>query len=155
GPRLFSAGPFVNKRGTTRYRWRNSLWLDGPGDADAIARKLVGLGARCMKLYEGLTVEDIAALERAAAEHGLVTLGHVPTPLGLEEAKLTDAQHFFGVAPPASLPRDHVLDRLCAWHAVDDARIDVIVRAAAEDRLANTPTLVVTERLVAAGPTGV
>jgi hypothetical protein len=155
GPRLFCAGPFVNKRGTLRYRWSNSLWVDGPGDADAIARALVARGARCMKLYEGLTVEDIAALERAAAEHGLVTLGHVPTELGLEEAKLADAQHFFGVAPPASLPRDHVLDRLSSWHAVDDARIAVIVRASVEGRLANTPTLVVTERQFAAGATGV
>jgi hypothetical protein len=154
GPRLFCAGPFINKRGTLRYRWKNSLWVDGPGDADSIARALVGLGARCMKLYEGLTVEDIAALERAAAEHGLNTLGHVPTQLGLEEAKLADAQHFFGVAPPASLPRDHVLDRLCAWGAVDSARLDVIVRASVEGRLANTPTLVVNERLLAAGPTG-
>jgi imidazolonepropionase-like amidohydrolase len=154
GPRLFCAGPFINKRGTERYRWSNSLWVDGPGDADRIARTLVGLGARCMKLYEGLTVEDIAALERAATEHGLVTLGHVPTQLGLEEARLADAQHFFGVAPPASLPRDHVLDRLSAWHAVDDARIDVIVRAAVEGGLANTPTLVVTERQFAAGLTG-
>jgi hypothetical protein len=32
--------------------------------------------------------------------------------------------------------------------------MDVVVRAAVEGRLANTPTLVVTERLVAAGPTG-
>jgi hypothetical protein len=154
GPRLFSAGPFINKRGTLRYRWKNSLWLDTPADADAIARALVARGSQCMKLYEGLTVEDIAALERAAAEHGLVTLGHVPTPLGLEEAKLADAQHFFGVAPPASLPRDHVLDRLSSWHAVDDARLDVIVHASADGGLANTPTMVVTDRLLAAGPTG-
>jgi hypothetical protein len=107
-----------------------------------------------MKIYEGLTAREIAALERAAAEHGLTTLGHVPTRLGFEEARLSDAQHFFGVPPPASLPRDHVLDRTCHWEAVDDARMDVIVRAAVEGRLANTPTLVVAERLLAAGPTG-
>jgi hypothetical protein len=130
------------------------LFLDRPGDADTIARSLVERGARCMKIYEDLTVEDIAALERAAAEHGLITLGHVPTKLGFEEARLADAQHFFGVPPPASLPRDHVLDRTSWWEAVDDARMDVVVRAAVEGRLANTPTLVVNERLLAAGPTG-
>src|SRR5262249_15198477 len=62
--------------------------------------------------------------------------------------------HFFGVPPPASLPRNHVLDRTMCWEAVDDARMEVVVRAAVENRLANTPTLVATERLVAAGPTG-
>jgi hypothetical protein len=78
----------------------------------------------------------------------------VPTQLAYEEARLADAQHFFGVPPPASLERDHVLDRAMCWEAVDDARMDVVVRAAVEGRLANTPTLVATERLVAAGPTG-
>jgi len=153
GPRIFAAGPFVNKR-TSRPRWSNNLFLDGPDDAVAIARTLVQRGHRCMKIYEDLTVEDIAALERAAAEHGLVTLGHVPTQLAYEDARLADAQHFFGVPPPASLPRNHVLDRTMCWEAVDDKRMDVIVRAAVAGRLANTPTLVATERLVAAGPTG-
>jgi hypothetical protein len=151
GPRVFGAGPFVNKGAA---RWKNTLELHDAGDADAIARALVARGARCMKLYENLSVPEIAALERAAANHGLVTLGHVPTHLGFEEAPLADAQHFFGVPPPASLARDHVLDRTMTWDAVDDRRMDAIVRAAVEGGRANTPTLVVTERLVAAGPTG-
>jgi cytosine/adenosine deaminase-related metal-dependent hydrolase len=151
GPRSFAAGPFVNKGPT---RWTNTLQIRSPGDAQGIARELLRRGARCMKIYENLSVEDIAALERAAAEHGLMTLGHVPTKLGIEEARLADAQHFFGVAPPASLPRDHVLDRLCWWERVDDKRMEVVVRSAVEGRLANTPTLVVVERLLAAGPEG-
>jgi len=151
GPRSFPAGPFLVKGKT---RWKNIKQVTGPGDADRIARELAGQGMRCMKLYENLTVDEIAALERAASNHGLITLGHVPTPLGIEEAKLADAQHFFGVAPPVSLPRDHVLDRLIFWDAVDDKRIDTVVRSAVENGLANTPTLVVTDRLLAAGPTG-
>jgi hypothetical protein len=151
GPRTFAAGPFIIKGST---RWSNVLIVNEPGDADRIARTLVARGAKCMKLYENLTVDEIAALERAASEHGLVTLGHVPTRLGFEEALLADAQHFFGIAPPASLPRDHVLDRLSCWGAVDDQRMDLIVRTAVEKRRANTPTLVVNERLLAAGSDG-
>jgi hypothetical protein len=151
GPRSFAAGPFVNKRPA---RWRNSLNVETPSDAEQIARELLRRGARCMKLYENLTVDEIAALERTAAAHGLCTLGHVPTKLGIEDARLADAQHFFGVPPPASLPRDHVLDRLICWEAVDERRMDAVVRAVVEGRLANTPTLVVTERLLAAGATG-
>jgi len=151
GPRSFAAGPFINKGST---RWTNTLHVDSPVDAERIARELVRRGARCMKLYENLTVDEIAALERAAAEHGLVSLGHVPTKLGIEEARLKDAQHFFGVAPPASLPRDHVLDRLSWYEAVDAKRMVVVVRSAVENGLANTPTLVVTERLLTAGPEG-
>ncbi|MBV8031584.1 MAG: amidohydrolase family protein [Betaproteobacteria bacterium] len=151
GPRSFPAGPFIVKGET---RWTNVIQVNEPADAEGVARELVRRGMKCMKIYENLTVEEIAALERAASQHGLNTLGHVPTRLGIEEAKLRDAQHFFGVAPPASLPRDHVLDRLVFWDAVDEKRIDTVVRSAVEGGLANTPTLVVAERLLAAGATG-
>jgi imidazolonepropionase-like amidohydrolase len=151
GPRLFSSGPFITK---PPVRWINSLIVDGPEDAARIVSELQRQGMQCMKLYENLTVEEIAALERAAREAGLVTLGHVPTQLGLEEAPLADAQHFLGVPPPRSLPRDHVLDRVSHWVAVDPPRIDAIVRACVDGRRANTPTLVLTERLLAAGSTG-
>lgn len=47
-----------------------------------------------------------------------------------------------------------MLDRLIYWDAVDARRIDTVVRSAVEGGLANTPTLVVTERLLAAGAQG-
>ena len=47
-----------------------------------------------------------------------------------------------------------MLDRLSFWDAVDDKRLDVVVRSAVENRRANTPTLVVGERLHAAGSDG-
>lgn len=150
GPRLFAAGPFVTRG---RPRWRNSVRVDRAPSADAVAAALRAGGAACMKLYENLAPDDIVALERAARDHGLVTLGHVPTPLGFEDAPLADAQHFFGVPPPASLPRDHVLDRMARWGAVDERRLDTVERAAVERQRANTPTLVSAARLAAAtGP---
>jgi hypothetical protein len=151
GPRVFSAGPFVT-RGPAR--WTNSLFVNSPDDADTIAVELRRRGMACMKLYENLRRDEILALERAARTHGLLTLGHVPTHLGFEDAPLADAQHFFGVPPPGSLPRDHVLDRNSHWDAVDDARMDVIVRAAVEGRRANTPTAIAVERLLLAGDGG-
>jgi hypothetical protein len=146
GPRILPSGPFVT-RGAPR--WPNSIVVtDGVGH---VAAEIRASGARCMKLYENLEVADIGALERDAAREGLLTLGHVPTRLGIEEAPLADAQHLFGVPPPASLPRDHVADRTLHWECVDDKRIDVVVRAMADTQRANTPTLVVTDRLVARG----
>src|SRR5262249_21623491 len=56
--------------------------------------------------------------------------------------------------PPSSLPRDDVLDRTAHYEAVDERRLDDVVRAAAERRIANTPTLVLTERLCNSGPDG-
>lgn len=46
--------------------------------------------------------------------------GHVPTRLAYEDALVPDVQHFFGVPPPASLARDHVIDRAADWQEVDD-----------------------------------
>lgn len=151
GPRIAAAMAFI---GRGRPRWPNTVTLHSPDDAPAIARQLRQSGADCMKLYENLEPADIAALERAATEQGLTTLGHVPSRLGIEEAGLRDAQHFFGVAPPGSLLRDHVLDRTAYYAAVGAIRLEEVVRCSVEQSIANTPTLVLTDRLVGAGADG-
>jgi hypothetical protein len=137
GPRIIESGPFVT-RGVPR--WPNSIVLGD--DLAGIAAGIRASGARCVKLYEYLTVPDITELERQAAEHGLLTLGHVPVTLGIDEAPLRDAQHFFGVPPPGSLPREHIIERMLHWDAVDDARMDAVIRSMCATGRANTPTLV-------------
>jgi Amidohydrolase family len=146
GPRIFSCGPFVV--GAEPVRWRNSIVMHDPREADAIAARLKAEGHMCLKAYEDLTVEQIAALRTAAKRYGLQMPGHVPTKLAYEEALVPDVQHFFGVPPPASLVRDRVVDRTADWQAVDDARLDVIVQTTLAHDIINTPTLVSAHQLL-------
>jgi imidazolonepropionase-like amidohydrolase len=145
GPRVFACGPFV---GGSPARWKNTEILERPEDAEAVVAKLAARGFDCVKSYDGLDVARIRALEAAADRHGLRVIGHVPEGLAYEEARVRDVQHLLGVPPPASLPHPHILDRVADWHAVDEARMDVIVRATLEHGIVNTPTLVSTQQLL-------
>lgn len=144
GPRIFACGPFIVG---AKGRWSNSVRLGSPADADALVEKIRRDGFECVKAYDDLDVAQIRALQKAADERSMLLLGHVPTKLSYEEALLPDTQHLMGIAPPASLSRDHIFDRMADWHAVDDARLRRIVQVTVEHHLANTPTLVAGEQL--------
>lgn len=145
GPRIAASYYFI---GRPPFRWKNCLEYRNEGDVEEIFARLRKAGAQCIKLYENLRENDLRVLQDAAAQHGISVLGHVPTALGLEEARLRDSQHFFGVPPPDTLARDHVLARTARWDAVNDQRIQVIVDACRRFGLANTPTLVVNSNLL-------
>ena len=146
GPRIFSCGPMV--AGGEPIRWANTEIVETPADAERIVAALAEAGHTCVKSYEDLSLEKIAALKEAAAKHGLRMLGHVPTLLAYEDALIPDVQHFFGVPPPESLARDHVLDRAAEWTAVDEERLAEIVAVTLEHDIINTPTLVSTHQLL-------
>lgn len=74
-------------------------------------------------------------------------MGHVPTALSLEDARLPDAQHGFGVPLPQKLRRDHVLNRAIDWESVDAARRAQAIEACLKHGLAITPTLVTNQGL--------
>src|SRR6185503_1018088 len=145
GPRIFACGPFV---GGAPARWKNTIILERPEDAEAVVARIAAQGFACVKSYDGLDVPRIRALEAAADRHGLRVIGHVPEGLAYEEALVRDVQHLLGVPPPASLPRAHILDRVADWHAVDVARMEAVVRTTLEHGLVNTPTLVSTHQLL-------
>jgi hypothetical protein len=138
GPEIHYAYGFVN---AAPARWANSFVYDDPAQAPGIIKRLQFLGATWIKSYENLDVPRIDALKRAAGEAGMGVLGHVPYGLGHEEALLPDTQHLMGVAPPGSIRRDHIFDRIYDWDAVDQRRTDVVRRACIEHQLAMTPTL--------------
>jgi hypothetical protein len=138
GPEMHCAYGFVN---APPARWSNSFVYDDPAQAPGIVRQLQFLGAALVKSYENLDVPRIEALTHAAREAGMGVLGHVPYGLGHEEARLPDSQHLLGVAPPKSIRRDHIFDRMTDWDAVDRRRMDIIRRASVEHQLAVTPTL--------------
>jgi Amidohydrolase family len=138
GPEIHYAYGFVN---APPARWSNSFVYDDPAQAPAIIKRLQHLGATWVKSYENLDVPRIEALKRAAGEAGMGVLGHVPYGLGHEEALLPDTQHLMGVAPPSSIRRDHIFDRVYDWDAVDQRRMDVVRRACIDHQLTMTPTL--------------
>ncbi len=145
GPRIFACGPFV---AGGEARWANTILLDDPADAEDVVVKLKQDGFDCIKSYDGLTIQTLAALKDAAARHDMPIIGHLPTDLPFEIGLVPNVQHYFGVPPPESLERDHVLNRAIDWQAVDQARMDVIVDAALRHRIVNTPTLISTQRLL-------
>jgi hypothetical protein len=138
GPDIHYAYGFVN---APPARWSNSFVYDDPAQAPAIVKRLQRLGATWVKSYENLDLPRIETLKHAAAEAGLGVLGHVPYGVGHEDALLPDGQHLFGIAPPSSIRRDHVFNRMIDWDAVDGHRIDVIRRVSVEHHLTLTPTL--------------
>jgi hypothetical protein len=138
GPEMHYAYGFVN---AGPARWSNSFAYDDPSQAPGIVKRLQFLGATWVKSYENLDLPRIDALKHAAAEAGMGVLGHVPYGLGHEEALLPDSQHLLGVAPPSSIRRDHIFNRMIDWDAVDQRRMDVVRRATVEHQLTVTPTL--------------
>lgn len=138
GPRIYACGPFV---GGGPPRWPNSITLESAAEADAVVARLASSGFDCVKLYEDLTTEEIAALVAAGRKYEIHVLGHVPAGLAYEEAGVPEVQHFLGVPRPEALERDHVFDRIADWREVDDARLAQIVAATLEQGIVNTPTL--------------
>jgi hypothetical protein len=129
GPRVVSVGPFIAR---PPRQWANTVLVEDP-------------------IYEELTRSDIEGISAAAAERGLLVLGHVPAALDIEEAGVPEVQHFFGV--PTAQSRGgapQLLKRLADWHAVDDGRLDAVIEVSATKGIGHTPTLVVTEGVLRA-----
>lgn len=144
-PRLFACGPFVGGEPT---RWENTLVVSTPAEARQAVEQLARQGVACIKSYDGLDRATVHALVDAASELGLAVMGHVPTELSFEDARIPDVQHFFGVPPPASLGADTILERNAAWEAVDEARLEETVELSRELGITHTPTLVVTDGIL-------
>lgn len=146
-PRLFWCGPFV---GAGRASFRNTILLPDASRqaAEAAALRVKSTGATFMKFYEGLTEPMIRALEEACARHGLKIMGHVPSGLTYENARIAEVQHFFGVPEPRSLERDALVNRSCDWHEVDRRRMEAVVEATLKHSIDNTPTIVTNHRML-------
>ncbi len=145
GPRLFTSGPFI-AGGTPR--WSNAIVVESREDVRAAVARIKADGFDGVKVYDDLPLELVHEATAAASEAGLLVIGHVPTALAYEEARIHDTLHFLGVPEPRNLGRDHVFNRLADWNEVDDARMDAIVQATLEHGIANTPTLVVSESIL-------
>jgi imidazolonepropionase-like amidohydrolase len=146
GPRVVACGPFVD--GVDRI-WRNTLVARTPQEGRAAVRQVAQAGHGCVKAYNSLDAETLAAVREEAHAHGLSVIGHVPRRVPFEIARLDDAQHLIGVPPPPADGSIRFPQVLRGWLALDDARLDAIVAASRAHRIAHTPTLVTIDRLAA------
>ncbi|MGH7894264.1 MAG: amidohydrolase family protein [Candidatus Binatia bacterium] len=146
GPRIFACGPFLDGDPPV---WPGSRVVRTAADARAAVAAVAAAGADCVKVYERIAPDVLAAVRAAAAERRLPVVGHVPGAVPFEAARLADVQHLTGVAPGPRSVADFVAQEAAAWRALDDARIDFVVRTSRAQGIAHTPTLVVWQRMAA------
>lgn len=143
GPRVFACGPFLDG---PEPLWKNSLVVRDAAEATAAVQRIAEAGFDCVKVYDQLGPEALAAARQEAARHGLSVIGHVPRRVSYLEARLDDVQHLTGVGRAAGdlRPFPKVAD---AWLRIGDTEMAELARRIAELGIANTPTLVTTLRL--------
>ena len=146
GPEVFTCGPFVV--GTKALRWVNSVIVNRPEEVDGIVERIQATGNVCVKAYEDLSRETLRALREATAKFGMMMPGHVPYGIDYTEGAVPEVQHYFGVAKPSALKRDHLIDRSYDWSSVDEARIEEVVQATLRNGTVNLPTLVSTSQML-------
>jgi imidazolonepropionase-like amidohydrolase len=145
GPRVQSCGPFVDAE---PLRWKNSLFARNPEEGRRAVQTLAERGYDCVKAYNELDAETLAAIRDEAKARGLPVIGHVPHRVPYEEAKLDDAQHLIGIPPPLADPSIRFPLSLVAFQQLDDARLDFMISESLRSNIASTPTLVTIDRLI-------
>lgn len=138
GPRIFACGPFVDGPQTT---WENTRVVTDPAKAAEVVHSIKTAGYDCVKLYNSLAPDVLAALITAAKAEGMPTIGHVSRYVGYP-AGIEDVQHFTGAAFAPNIdprPFPEVMD---AWASFDDAQMQRTVEAVQKAGTINTPTLV-------------
>lgn len=145
GPRVVACGMYVD--GEPRL-WKNTLLARSPDEGRAVVEALASRGFACVKAYNELDAETLAAVRDAAHARGLPVIGHVPRRVPFEAARLDDVQHFTGV-PPQRDPSLRFPFLLRAWDDLDDARLEQVIAESLRSGIAHTPTLVTLDRLIA------
>jgi imidazolonepropionase-like amidohydrolase len=145
GPRVRACGMYVD--GEPRL-WKNTRFARTPAEGRAAVEELAACGFDCIKAYNELDAETLAAIREAAHARGLPVIGHVPRRVPFEVARLDDVQHFTGV-PPQRDPSLRFPFLLRAWDDFDDARLEQVIAESLRLGIAHTPTLVTLGRLIA------
>jgi imidazolonepropionase-like amidohydrolase len=148
GPRIFTSGPIVDGDPPV---WPFSRVVRNAADAGPVVASLAAQHVDFIKVYERLTPDALAAVERAAHSRGLPVVGHVPELVKFEDAHIDDVQHLTGVADsPRRIYHDIVESQMAtarAWEAVDDARIKFIIDTSLAQHIAHTPTITVLDHI--------
>lgn len=147
GPRILACGPFVDGDPPL---WSNSLVVHTPEEGRQAVRTVVASGFDCVKAYDELDAATLDAIREEAHRLGLPVIGHVPRRVPFERARLDDVQHLTGLAPPFEGERPRFPWVLKGWLRMDPTWRERRVAQSLELDIAQTPTLVVIERMLAA-----
>lgn len=154
GPRVFACGlpvegapPTFATNALTRAAIRlTGLALESPDDFKREVRLRAEQGASCVKIFINVHADQLEAAREEAARLGLALVGHVPRPLSLEQAALSDVQHLTGVpdAPSAAFtPSPEFRAWAEAWQGLSPERTARVIEASLQQDTAHTPTLVI------------
>jgi imidazolonepropionase-like amidohydrolase len=130
GPRIFACGPILD--GDPPF-WPGSRVVRDAVEARAAVDELAAAKVDCIKVYERISGEALAAVHEAAERHDLPVIGHVPDAVRFSEARLADVQHLTGLTRKGE--------------AVTPECIRGVVSASVALGIAHTPTLVFLERV--------
>jgi imidazolonepropionase-like amidohydrolase len=139
GPRIFACGAMLDGEEPS---FPSNHVVTTPGQAREAVRSLAARGADCIKAYNMLSPDALAAIREAASAAGLPVIGHAPHSVAFEEAGLVDLQHGTGavLVDPERVGR---LDfRYADWETMDDERIAHVAEVSLAQGIAHTPTLV-------------
>lgn len=139
GPRIFACGEILDGRPPT---FPSNRVVTTVRAARVAVRDQAARGADCIKVYNSLRVEELAAIVEEARTQRLPVVGHLPHAASFEDAALMDLQHGTG-AVVVDRERVGVLDfRWEDWQTVDDARIQHVAERSRQREISHTPTLV-------------
>ncbi len=145
GPRIFACGPLIDGEPPS---WPGAEIARSGTEAERIADEAAALGVDCIKAYSNLSADALGGLRKAANRHRLPLVGHVPSEVAFEDARLDDVQHLTGVPHVRDRPAGLIAGLLSGWDTIDDRRIDFVARTSIEQGVAHTPTLVVLHQIL-------
>lgn len=147
GPRIFACGPLID--GDPPF-WPGARIARSAAEGERIVDDIAAAGVDCVKTYSNLSADALRGVRAGATRHRLPLIGHVPIAVPFEEAGLDEVQHLTGL-PRSGVRREDgglIAAILRGWDTIDDTRIDSVVRASRERRIAHTPTLFAVEQLL-------
>jgi imidazolonepropionase-like amidohydrolase len=129
GPNIYTAGPKIDGKGAT---WAGSLEVTNSSEVEAALDSLEQLHVDFVKLYDSRISRDNYLLAiRSAEDRGLLTAGHMPFTVNLEEALeagLDAVEHLYYVLKGASSLESEITEKVIAnelgfWDSMDQLMV--------------------------------
>ena len=141
-PRLVACGRVLD--GDAPLCPRNRVVHSADDAAHAVA-EIAASGASCVAVQAHLGGAALATIRRRAASEDLPVIGDVPVGVPPDMADLAEVH--LVTALPLAQPLRGPADRMRAWAALDAPGIDAFVDAAAQERTAYIPNLLLWKQL--------
>ena len=162
GPRILASGEILD--GIPLVAVAHRILADTPERGTAAVRHLAAQGMDCIKVYNSITEEVLAAIIAAASGEGLPVIGHVPRCMSMRRAVemgVTGLEHIritgLDFLPPEQareldgLPLGEREPRLWQLIDLDAAWAADLIALMADRRVTLDPTLLIDEVVYGAG----